>query len=343
MRVAELYQYRRFRLVEQPLEEPGPGEVQVRIEAVGICGSDLHHFCDGQIGGIPTAYPIVMGHEPAGRVVKTGPGVTGWQPGDVAALEPSHFCYHCEFCRRARFNLCSNLKFLSATPYPGFFRDLVNLPAHNLMPLPPGTSLEEATLFEPMAIVLHSLKQAAPQIGETAAVFGAGPVGLLTVFVLKLTGAGRVWAVEPVAHRRELARLMGADAVLDPAAVDPVRQIRSDSGGRGVDLALDCAAKGDSMNQAIRVARSGGSFVLTGIPAGSHRSLDIDTLRLEELAFFNVRRSNDESQTALELIGQHRARLAAVLTHRLPLDEIQRAFEMLLNYEDGVCKVLIQP
>ena len=343
MRVAELYQYRRFRLVEQPLEEPGPGEVQVRIEAVGICGSDLHHFCAGQIGGIPTAYPIVMGHEPAGRVVKTGPGVTGWQPGDVAALEPSHFCYHCEFCRRARFNLCSNLKFLSATPYPGFFRDLVNLPAHNLMPLPPGTSLEEATLFEPMAIVLHSLKQAAPQIGETAAVFGAGPIGLLTVFVLKLTGAGRVWAVEPVAHRRELARLMGADAVLDPAAVDPVRQIRSDSGGRGVDLALDCAAKGDSMNQAIRVARSGGSFVLTGIPSGSHRSLDIDTLRLEELAFFNVRRSNDESQTALELIGQHRARLAAVLTHRLPLDEIQRAFEMLLNYEDGVGKVLIRP
>ena len=343
MRVAELYEYRRFRLVEQPLEEPGPGEVQVRIETVGICGSDLHHFADGHIGGITTTYPIVMGHEAAGRILKTGPGVTGWAPGDVAALEPSQFCYHCEFCRRARFNLCLNLKFLSATPYPGFFRDGVNLPAHNLLRLPPAISLEEATLFEPMAIVLHSLKQAAPQIGETAAVFGAGPIGLLTVFVLKLTGATRVWAVEPVAHRRAMARAMGADAVIDPVAADPVQEIRSDSGGRGVDLALDCAAKGDTMNQSIQVVRPGGRFVLTGIPSGGYHTLDIDTLRLEEIAFLNVRRSSDESQTALELIGQHRARLAPILTHRFPLDGIQRAFEMLLRYEDGAGKILIKP
>lgn len=343
MRVAELYEHRRFRLVEQPLEEPGPGEVQVRVEAVGICGSDLHHFGDGQIGGVPTAYPTVMGHEPAGRVLKTGPGVTGWQPGDPAALEPSIFCYKCEFCRRARFNLCSNLQFLSATPYPGFFRDRVNLPAHNLMPLPVGTSVEEASLFEPMAIALHSLKASAPQIGETAAVFGAGPIGLLTVFALKLTGAARVWSVEPVAHRREVARLMGADAVIDPVQTDPVLQIRSDTGGRGVDLAIDCAAKGDSMNQSIRACRSGGRFVLTGIPSGSHHSLDIDTLRLEEITLFNVRRSNDESRTALELIGQHRARLAPLLTHRFPLEEIQRAFEMVHAYEDGAVKVLIKP
>jgi L-iditol 2-dehydrogenase len=343
MRVAELFSYRRFRLVEQPLAEPGPGEVQVRIEAVGICGSDLHHFSDGQIGASPTTYPIVMGHEPAGRVVKTGPGVTGWGLGDVAALEPSQFCYHCEFCRQARFNLCSNLVFLSATPYPGFFREAVNLPAHNLLPLPPGLSLEEATLFEPMAIVLHSLKQAAPQIGETAAVFGAGPIGLLTVFVLKLTGAARVWSVEPLAHRREMARAMGADVVLDPAAADPVEEIRSDTGGRGVDLALDCASKGDSMNQSIGAVRRGGRFVLTGIPTGAYHSLDIETLRLRELAFFNVRRSNDDSRTALELIGQHRVRLAPLLTHRFPLEDIQRAFETLHRYEDGVGKVLLKP
>jgi len=315
----------------------------VRIEAVGICGSDLHHFSDGHIGGIPTQYPLVMGHEPAGRVVKAGPGVTGWAPGDAAALEPSQFCYHCEFCRKARYNLCSNLQFLSAAPYPGFFRDYVNLPAHNLMPVPPGTSLEEATLFEPLAIALHSLKPAAPQIGETAAVFGAGPIGLLTVFVLKLTGVGRVWAIEPVAARRELARQMGADAVLDPAAVDPVRQVRTDTGGRGVDLVLDCAAKGDTMNQSVRVAASGGRLVLTGIPSGSHHSLDIDTLRLEELTLFNVRRSNDESPAALELIGQHRARLAPLLTHRFALEDIQPAFEMLERYDDGVGKVLLKP
>ena len=343
MRVAELAEFHRFRMVEQELPEPGPGEVQVRVLAVGICGSDLHHFCDGQIGGTQTVYPLVMGHEPAGRVVKVGPGVSGWAPGDLAALEPSHFCYHCEFCRRARYNLCSNLKFWSAPPHPGFFRDLVNLPAHNLMAIPPGVSLEEATLFEPLAIVLHSMKFAGPELGETAAVFGAGPIGLLTVFVLKLAGASRVWAVEPVGHRREMARAMGADAVIDPAAVDPVREIRADTGGRGVDLVLDCAAKDDTMNQSVRVARSGGRLVLTGIPSGSHHALDIDVMRLEELTFFNVRRSNDESQPALELLGRHRARMAAMLTHRVPLADIQRGFETLERYEDGVVKMLIIP
>ncbi len=343
MRIAELAEFHRFRIVERELPEPGPGEVQVRLEAVGVCGSDLHHFSEGRIGGVATAYPLVMGHEAAGRVVKTGSGVTGWAPGDRAALEPSQFCYQCEFCRRARYNLCTDMKFLSASPHPGLFRDCVNLPAHNLLPLPPGVSLEEATLFEPLAIVLHSMTFAALELGETVAVFGAGPIGLLTVFVLKLAGAGRVWSVEPVAHRRELARAMGADALIDPAFEDPVGRIRSDTGGRGVDLVLDCAAQGDTVNQSVRVARSGGRFVLTGIPSGSHQALDIDTMRREEIALFNVRRSNDESRLALDLIGQHRARLSTLLTHRVPLDDIQRGFETLERYEDGVGKMLIMP
>lgn len=343
MRLAELFEFRRFRIVEQDTEEPGPGEVQVRIEVVGVCGSDLHHFSEGRIGGIPTVYPLVMGHEPAGHVVKTGPGVTGWAPGDRAALEPSHFCCRCEFCRKARYNLCADLKFLSAAPHPGVFRDYVNLPAHNLMPVPAELSLEEVTLFEPLAVVLHSMRFAALEFGETAAVFGAGPIGLLTVLVLKLAGARRVWAVEPVAHRREMALRMGADAVIDPGTADPVGQIRADTGGRGVDLVLDCAAKGDTINQSVRATRRGGRMVLTGIPSGSHQTLDIDTMRTEEIAFFNVRRSNDEAHAAVELLRQRRAQVAPLLTHRAPLEGIQGGFEMLERYEDGVVKLLVKP
>jgi L-iditol 2-dehydrogenase len=343
MRVAELYEFRRFRIVEQALEEPGPGEVQVRLLAVGVCGSDLHHFSEGQIGGAPTVYPLVMGHEPAGRVVKTGPGVTGWSPGDRAAIEPSQFCYRCEFCRVGRHNLCTSLRFLSAPPHLGLFRDHANVPAHTLMPLAPKLSLEEATLIEPLAIVLHSMKFAQPQLGETAAVLGAGPIGLLTVLVLKLAGVSRVWAVEPVGRRRELARQMGAEEVIDPAAVDPVRQIRSETGERGVDLALDCAAKGDSLNQCLRATRKGGRFVLTGIPSATYLPLDIETMRLAELAFFNVRRSATEFHPALELLGQQRARLAPLLTHEFPLEDIERAFSLLERYEDGVAKIVIKP
>ncbi|MBM3776562.1 MAG: alcohol dehydrogenase, partial [Acidobacteria bacterium] len=114
MLVAELTGRREFRLREERPPEPGPGEVQVRIQAVGVCGSDLHSYSEGAVGDTPCEYPMVLGHEPAGVVVKTGPGVTGWAPGDRAAFEPAIFCYHCEFCMAGLHNVCSELRFMSA-------------------------------------------------------------------------------------------------------------------------------------------------------------------------------------------------------------------------------------
>jgi L-iditol 2-dehydrogenase len=342
MRVAELYQPRRFRLIEGTLAEPGPGEIQVTVDAVGICGSDLHYFSDGAIGDLACTYPMVLGHEPAGTVLKTGPGVSGWSRGDRAALEPAIYCYHCEFCLTGHHNVCSNIRFMSMPQDPGFFRECVNLPVANLLPLPANLSLEEGTLFEPLAVALHSLQFAALRLGETVVVFGAGPIGLLTIAMLRLSGAGRIWAVEPVAARRELALKMGADAAIDPAAVDPVHELLRDTGGRGVDAAIDCAARGESLNQAIGATRNAGRVVMTGIPSAGRVALDFHTMRRKELAMLNVRRSNHESEAALDLLRERRALFAPMLTHALPLDRIESAFEMLERYEDGAGKVVIK-
>src|SRR5215831_171830 len=235
MTVAELIAQREFRLADWEPELPGPGEVQVHVGAVGICGSDLHSYSEGAVGDTPCQYPMVLGHEPTGTIVRTGAGVTAWGRGDRAALEPAHYCYHCEFCRSGRHNICANIRFLSNPGLPGFFREFVNLPVTNILPLPQDLPLEVATLFEPLAVALHSLQLARVQLGETVAVLGAGPIGLLTIAALKLSGAGRIWAVEPKPHRREFAKQMGADAVLDPETA--VRQIESDTGRRGVDCA----------------------------------------------------------------------------------------------------------
>ncbi|HEX3876324.1 MAG TPA: alcohol dehydrogenase catalytic domain-containing protein, partial [Bryobacteraceae bacterium] len=136
MIAAELTGVRQFRLAEFPDQPPAPGEVQVRVEAVGICGSDVHYYSEGGIGDTPCVYPMVIGHEPAGTVVKCGEGVTGWSAGDRAALEPALYCYHCEFCRTGHHNVCANIQFLSTPRLPGFFREFVNLPVANLLPLP---------------------------------------------------------------------------------------------------------------------------------------------------------------------------------------------------------------
>jgi len=342
MRAAELYRPHSFRLVELPVCSPAPGEVQVRVEACGICGSDLHYFSEGGIGDVRCVYPMVMGHEPAGVVVKTGADAGGWTPGDRVALEPAVYCYRCEQCLTGHHNLCSNLRFLSTPPDPGFLRELVNLPAANLLPLPAGLSFAEGSLFEPLAVVLHSMRFVALQPGERIAVFGAGPIGLLTIFLLRLCGAGRIWSVEPVAARRALALRMGADAALDPGAIDPARQILADTGGRGVDASIDCATRGASLENAIRAARYGGRLVVTGIPSESRPAIDFHVMRRKELVLFNVRRSNRESETAIELLREHHARLAPVLTHELPLERVQEAFEKLEGYQDGMAKVVVR-
>jgi L-iditol 2-dehydrogenase len=343
MQVAELTGLRHFDVVDRPLADPGPGELQVRVSAIGICGSDMHAYSEGSVGESPCQYPMVIGHEPSGVVVKTGVGVTGFSPGDRGSLEPALYCYHCENCIRGRHNICANLRFMSSGIEPGYFREYVNIPVTNFVPIPADMSLEQAALVEPISIALHSMVFTQLKLKETVCVFGAGPIGLLTIAVLKLSGAGRVWAVEPLAHRRELARLMGADAVIDPNAVDPAQQVMQDTGKRGVDVVIDCASKHDMINQCIRALSHGGRVVLTGIPADNQIAVNIHQFRNKEATIFNVRRSNHESHVGVELLRDHPKLFAPLVTHNRPLDQINQAFTLNENYEDGVGKLLLRP
>jgi L-iditol 2-dehydrogenase len=185
------------------------------------------------------------------------------------------------------------------------------------------------------------MKFARVQPSETVAVFGAGPIGLLTIACLKVAGAGRIWAIEPVAHRRELAKHLGADATIDPTQIDDARQILADTGGRGVDCAIDCAAKADTINAAIRASRNAGRVVLTGIHSSAMVPFEVSPMRRKELAIFNVRRSNDEAHAALELLTARMSWFAPLVTHTRPLSAIADAFTLTENYADGVGKMVI--
>ena len=341
MRSAELIAPLTFRLADMPIEDPGPGEVQVRIEAVGVCGSDLHSYSEGGIGGTPNVYPMLLGHEPAGRIVKTGAGVTGLGVGDRGALEPALYCYHCEFCLSGHHNVCANIRFLSNPHYPGFFRELVNLPVANFLPIPGEMSFGEAALAEPLAIAMHSLRLASIRPGETVAVIGAGPIGLLTIAALRAANAGRVWAVEPLAHRRELARGMGADVAIEPG--EAVEEILRATGRRGVDCAIDCAAKEHTTVQAAQLTRNAGRVALTGIHSTPLISMDGSTMRRKELTIFNVRRSNHETQAALELLHAHAEWFRPLLTHSMEIERIDEAFAIASQYRDGVGKMIVRP
>ena len=341
MRAAELISPSTFRFTDMVIDDPGPGEVQVRIEAVGVCGSDLHAYGEGAVGGTPNAYPMVLGHEPAGTIVKTGAGVTGLAVGDRGALEPAHYCYHCEFCLSGHHNVCANIRFLSTPGHPGFFRELVNLPVANFKPIPKGMSLEEAALAEPLAIAVHSLRLVTLRLGETVAVIGAGPIGLMTIAALRAAGAGKIWAVEPLAHRRELAKGIGADAAIEPG--EAAKEILKLTGQRGVDLAIDCAAGDETTIQAMQMTRNAGRVALTGIHTTAIVKVDASAMRRKELTLFNVRRSNHETDEALEMLRAHAAWFAPVLTHTRPMDRIDEAFDIASHYRDGVGKMTVKP
>lgn len=341
MKAAELAGVRQFRVVDQELPEPGPGEVQVAVAAVGICGSDLHNFTEGGVGDSPCKFPMILGHEPAGVLLKTGPGVTGVGIGDHFALEPAIPCGHCELCLGHRENLCYDMRFMSSGGIPGFFRERVNMPAHNLIPVPKHVGLKEATLVEPIAVALHSLSFAHVKAGETAVVYGTGPIGLLTIAALKAAGIGRVWAVEPLAHRRDMALAMGADVVLTTDR--PVHEILKDTHNRGVDIAFDCAAGKDTVNNCINSLARSGRLVYTAIPVEVHVPFYAPGLRKKEISFFNVFRSNHQTTQARDLLAEKVSLFAPLLTHTRPIEQIHDAFDVAQRYVDGVGKMLVMP
>lgn len=341
MQAAELTAPRTFHMTEMSIEDPGPGEVQVRIQAIGVCGSDVHAYSEGAVGSTPNVYPMLLGHEPSGEIVKTGSGVAGLAPGDRGALEPALYCYHCEYCLSGHHNVCANIRFLSNPTHPGFFRELINLPAVNFRPIPADMPFAEAALHEPLAIAIHSLRLASIRLGETVAVIGAGPIGLLTIAALRAAGASRIWAVEPVAHRRELARAIGAYAVFEPD--EAVKEILNATGQRGVDCAIDCAAMEHTTGQAIELVRNAGRIAITGIHSIPSVPMDGSTMRRKELTIFNVRRSNHETEEALALLNENPSWFAPLLTHTRSLDQIGEAFEIASHYRDGVGKMMIHP
>jgi L-iditol 2-dehydrogenase len=343
MAIAELCGLRRFSVRDYQIGPPGPGEVQVRVEAVGICGSDLHQFSEGHVGDIQAVYPMVPGHEPVGSVLAAGAGVSGWSAGDRVAMEPAIYCYHCGYCMAGQHNHCGSVRFMSSPTEPGYFRDRVNVPAANLLPLPPNLGWVEGTLFEPLGIILQSFRFAQPKVGETAVVIGAGPIGLTTIAALRLAGVSRLWAVEPVAHRREMALALGATAAVDPGAADPVAEVLADTRRQGADMVLDCATRDDTINQAIRMAAHCGRVIITGVPSETRIPIEFHPLRRKELHFTAVRRSNHTDARALEMLSAFPARFTPMITHRRPLAEVQSSFETLEAYRDGVGKIVLLP
>jgi L-iditol 2-dehydrogenase len=319
--------------------DPSHGEVSVRIHAVGLCGSDMHWYKDGRIGEIPAAYPQVLGHEPAGEIVAIGPGVHDFSTGDRVALEPSLTCGHCEFCLLGQHNHCIRTIFMSGPQAPGMFREYVTLPASNCTRVPPQIDYAHATLLEPLAVMMHMLELCEIRVGDTVAVTGAGPIGMLCAAIAKAAGASQVFIADPLAYRLKLATKMGADIAIDTSTHKLVETVLDATRGRGADVVLEAAGAPEAVNSAIRMAAPGATVMLIGILSELNPQIDVHAAMGKELTLQTLKRSNHRAQEALKLLPKIPT---ALITHSLPLESTPKAFEMLAHYSDGIGKAVIE-
>jgi L-iditol 2-dehydrogenase len=340
MRSAPLVAPRRIELVDAGSPEgPSHGELLVKMRAVGLCGSDLHWWAEGRIHFTPAAYPQLLGHEPVGEVVATGPGVHDFNPGDRVSLEPSLTCGQCEFCRAGRHNLCIQSRFMGGPEAEGFLRDYVVVPAHNADLVPERLNWHEATLIEPVAVLVHVYELAPVKVGQTVVVLGTGSIGCIAIAMAKLAGAAEVLACDRVPHRLALAREMGADFAMDAVADDFLDAVLQRTRGRGADVVYDAAGTPETIGLGLRCAKAGGSFVLIGIPDPLNFNVDLHTAMSKELRIQAIKRSNHKGREAAALLAAGKIP-ASLLTHSLPIEKAQEGFEILYNYTDGVGKLV---
>jgi L-iditol 2-dehydrogenase len=342
MRVSRLHGIRDIRIEREPRPVPGAGQVLLQVVAVGVCGSDVHYYLEGRIGDQVVVDPIIMGHEFSARVAGLGPGVEGLAVGQLVAVEPGISCGECESCRHGHPNLCPHVFFCGTPPVDGVFAEYTIMPAENCFPLPEGVGAEEGALLEPLGIAMHTVDLGHLKAGETVAVLGAGPIGLLTAAVARAAGASKIYMTEPLKYRREFARGYVADAVLDPEETDIVADILRMTGGRGVDVAFEAAGAPETPQQSAAMARIGGMVVVVGIPAEDSMVMRASTVRKKGLTIKLVRRSKHTVPRALRLLEAGMLDVRPLATHRLPLARIGEAFDMVAGYEDGVLRAIIQ-
>jgi (R,R)-butanediol dehydrogenase / meso-butanediol dehydrogenase / diacetyl reductase len=351
MKAARFYGPGDIRVDEVPDPQVGPGQVEVSVDWCGICGTDLHEFLEGPIfippKGSPhpitgAEVPVVMGHEFAGVVSAIGSGVTGISEGDKVAVEPYYVCGECAACVAGRYNICRKLGFIGLSGQEGGFAEKCVVDSrwiHQLGDLP----TDIGALVEPLAVGYHAVRLSGLRAGGTAAVFGAGPIGLVTAASLKAAGAGQVIVIEPAAARKAKATPAGADTVLDPTETDVAAAIRDLTGGAGADVAFECAGIDAVLASAIGSVRPGGTVVNVAI-WGHAPQVAMNDLVLSEITVLGSLAYCGDHTNTIGLLRDGKVDAEQFITGRIGLDDLVKGgFRELIDNKEENVKILVSP
>jgi L-iditol 2-dehydrogenase len=330
MRVARLHGKMDLRLHDEERPRPGPGEVLVRVGAVGVCGSDIHWFADGGIDAVRVTRPFVPGHEFGGTT----------EDGRRVAVDPAIPCGACRPCVEGDVNLCEAIRFAGDGRSDGGLGEWIAWPERCLVPLPAGLTEVDGAMLEPLGVAIHAVDLGHLRTGASVGVFGCGPIGLLLLQVARLSGA-RLFATDLPSrpHRLEAARALGAQVF----AAEDGREggaIRDASGG-GLDTVFEAAGEQAAVDAAVEAARPGARVVLGGIPATERISFLSGTARRKGLTLLLVRRMGHVYARAIQLVAGGHVDVRSLVTHRFPLAQIAAAFDAAVRRTGH--KVVFEP
>jgi len=335
MQVARLHATGDIRLHTEPDPTPGPGEVLLRITAVGVCGSDLHWFTEAGIGDARLNRPLVLGHEFAGVIE------SGERRGQRVAVDPAVPCEQCEFCREGNPNLCSDLHFAGHGADDGALREWMAWPARCLHPLPDSLSDADGAMLEPLGVAIHAVDLGHLKSGMTVGVFGCGPIGLLLLQLARAAGATQLIATDKLPQRLEAARRFGATTIIQAAEGQEAGDVWAATNNRGVDVAFECAGENAAVDTSIAAARPGARVILVGIPGDDRTTFSASVARRKGLTLKLSRRMKHVYPRATQLVERGLVDVRALVTQLFPLSEVSQAF-VVAQQRTGL-KVVVEP
>ena len=342
MKVAVMEGIGKMGYTQRPIPAPKADEVLVKLEYVGICGSDMHYYETGAIGDYVVKPPFVLGHEPGGTVVGVGSHVTHLKVGDKVALEPGKTCGRCEFCRQGKYNLCPDVVFFATPPVDGVFQEYVAHEAALCFKLPENVSTLEGALIEPLAVGFHAANQGGAHAGQTAVVMGAGCIGLVSMMALKAEGVSRVYVVDVMAKRLKKALELGADGVINGKDEDAVEAVRKLTGGAGCDLVIETAGTEFTTRQAIHMTKKGASVVLVGYSKTGEMTLPMSLALDKELTFKTVFRYRHIYPMAIDAVAAGKVNLKGIVTDIFDFDDIQNAMDRSVADKANIVKAVVR-
>ena len=325
MKVAVMEGIGKMGFEQRPIPVPKDNEVLVKVEYVGICGSDLHYYEQGRIGDYIVKPPFVLGHESGGTVVAVGKDVTHLKAGDRVALEPGKTCGKCEFCKTGRYNLCPDVVFFATPPVDGVFQEYVAHEADLCFKLPDNVSTLEGALIEPLAVGFHAAKQGNAHFGQTAVVTGAGCIGLVSMMALKALGVTEVYVVDIMQKRLDKAMELGASGVVNGKEKDTVQEIMALTGGRGCDLVIE-----------------DGTLVQVGYSASGYMKLNTSMICDKELNIKSVFRYRHIYPLAIKAVSEGLVNLKGIVTDIFDLDDAQNAMDSSIHNKAEIVKAVIK-